>query len=94
MTPGPGSTAQGQQTQGAQCALLYSAVPHSFGHEFYSPKEAMKTISLSRQTGLPHTAFYPLMEKEKSAGDLSGLLHLITGTGKFCKFSTAIDSPI
>lgn len=46
---GPRSTAQGQQTQQAKCALLYSAVPHSFGHKSYSPKEAMKTSSWSRQ---------------------------------------------
>lgn len=67
-TLGPGSTAQGQETQDAKCALLYSAVPHSFGHESYSPKEALKTISLSRQDFQTNTAFYPLMQKE-SAGD-------------------------
>lgn len=65
------------------CAtFLWSQVP-----ETYSPKEAMKTISLSRKDFHTNAAFYPLMEKQKSSEGLSGLLHLVLAK---VKFSTAL----
>lgn len=59
--------------------------------ETYSPKEAMKAISLSRQDFQTNAAFYPLMEKQKPSEGLSVLLHLITGKSQVLH---CIGSPI
>lgn len=59
--------------------------------ETYSPKEAMKAISLSRQDLQTNAAFYPLREKQKPSEGLSVLLHLITGKSQVLH---CIGSPI
>lgn len=86
------STGTGNPTYQVCFALLcYPTFLWSQVLETYSPKEAMKTISLSRQDFQTNATFYPLTEKQKSPEGLSGLLHLITGKSQVLH---CIDSPI